>query len=281
MSPIRRVLTASALVAATVAFTTSIGAFPAIGDPTWAPAATATIHPGVETITGGAGQCTANFIFFNASDIFIGQAAHCAGTGAATDTNGCTAGTLPEGTTAVEIGGASQPGVMVYSSWVRMQAAGESDPDTCQFNDFALVRIHPADHDLVNPSVPFFGGPTGLATSTSTLQQVYSYGNSSLRLGLSPLSPKFGVSLGADSGGWNHPVYTLTPGIPGDSGSGFLDSEGNAFGVLATLQVLPYPAGNGVSDLALALDYTHTHSGPAAELEPGTEPFTPRPVPIG
>jgi hypothetical protein len=43
-----------------------------------------------------------------------------------------------------------------------MQARGESDPDTCQFNDLALIRIDPADVGKVNPSVPGFGGPTGV-----------------------------------------------------------------------------------------------------------------------
>ncbi len=63
----------------------------------WAPAASAPIHPGVNTETGGA-SCTSNFIFTQGSDVYIGQAAHCSGTGAATDTNGCTAGSLPIGT---------------------------------------------------------------------------------------------------------------------------------------------------------------------------------------
>src|SRR5689334_685818 len=53
----------------------------------WAPAATAAIHPGVMMYTDGA-QCTANFVFTDtAGDVFVGYAAHCAGTGAATDTN--------------------------------------------------------------------------------------------------------------------------------------------------------------------------------------------------
>ena len=33
---------------------------------------------------------------------------------------------------------------MVYNSWITMQALGETDPDTCAFNDFALVRLDPA-----------------------------------------------------------------------------------------------------------------------------------------
>ena len=48
--------------------------------------------------TDGA-QCTANFVFTDgAGNIYVGYAAHCAGTGAATDTNGCDAGSLPLGT---------------------------------------------------------------------------------------------------------------------------------------------------------------------------------------
>ena len=71
--------------------------------PTWAPAATAAIHPGVQTETAGA-QCTANFIFTDASNVYIGQAAHCSGTGGNTETNGCTSASLPIGTP-VTVGG--------------------------------------------------------------------------------------------------------------------------------------------------------------------------------
>src|SRR5215210_752259 len=124
--------------------------------PTWAPASSATVHPGVMTYTEGA-QCTSNFVFSDAADIYIGQAAHCSGTGAATDTNGCDAGSLPLGTS-VEVRGASRPGTLVYSSWIAMQSKGETDADTCDYNDFALVRLDPADHPTVNPSIPRWGG---------------------------------------------------------------------------------------------------------------------------
>jgi hypothetical protein len=40
--------------------------------------------------------------------------------------------------------------------------------------------------------------------------------------------------VGDDGNGWSHTVYTVTPGIPGDSGSAFLDASGNALGVLST-----------------------------------------------
>src|ERR671936_1592423 len=124
----------------------------------WAPADTATIHPGVQVFTQGA-QCTANFVFSDGSNVYLGQAAHCSGTGGNTETDGCTSGTLPVGTP-VEITGASRPGTMVYNSWATMQALGEKDADTCAFNDLALVQVDPADVGKVNPSVPGFGGPT-------------------------------------------------------------------------------------------------------------------------
>ena len=256
----------------------------------WPAAADATIRPGAETITEGSGQCTANFVFTSTAvddtgveqltGVFIGQAAHCAGTGGSTGTNGCIEESLPLGT-AVEVEGAEQPGELIYSSWITMQQVGESDDDACQYNDFALIALDPADWDNVNPTVPFWGGPQGLNTrGTDFGEDVYSYGNSGLRFGIDQLKPKKGYSMGDCCQGWTHDVYTVTPGIFGDSGSGFLDADGNAFGVLSTLQALPYPGGNGVSDLARALEYMHTHGGPAATLEPGTEPFTPRLLPV-
>ena len=48
---------------------------------------------------------------------------------------------------------------MVYNSWLTMQAKGETDPDTCQYNDLALVKLDPADVANVNPSIPDFGRP--------------------------------------------------------------------------------------------------------------------------
>jgi hypothetical protein len=243
--------------------------------PTWAPAATAPIHPGVQTFTAG-GQCTANFIFFDASNtVYIGQAAHCSGTGGNTATNGCTSGSLPIGTQ-VQVTGASQPGVMVYNSWLTMQGLGEADANTCQFNDLALIKLNPADFAKVNPSIPFWGGPNGIDTNgTVQGENVYSYGNSELRGGVSQLSPKQGVSLGDSGGGWSHDVYTASPGIPGDSGSAFLNSTGAALGVLSTVQIAPLAGSNGVGDVSREINYMNAHSSLGAQLALGTQPFNP------
>ena len=130
----------------------------------WAPAGRAGLHPGVVTETAGGGTCTANFVFTQGDRVFLGQAAHCAGTGEATETDGCSSATGPLGTEVAIHGsdGRDRTGGMVYSSWVAMQADGETDPDACAYNDFALVELSSGDAADVNPSMPFFGGPTGV-----------------------------------------------------------------------------------------------------------------------
>lgn len=239
----------------------------------WAPAGTATVHPGVQVFTEGA-QCTSNFVFEEGSTVYLGQAAHCSGTGGQTETDGCTSGSLPLGTP-VEVTGASKPGTLAYNSWLAMQAAGEKDPDTCAYNDLALIRLDPADVGKVNPSVPGFGGPTGVGDVGGLGSTVYSYGNSELRGGVTKLSPKQGVVIENEGGGWSHIVSTLTPGIPGDSGSDFMNESGQAIGILSTLQIAPLAGTNGVGDLSRELAYARAHGFPELQLVPGTEPFNP------
>ena len=239
----------------------------------WAPAGTAKVHPGVQTFTEGA-QCTSNFVFQEGSTVFIGQAAHCSGTGGQTETDGCTSGSLPIGTP-VEVSGASKKGTLAYNSWLTMQAAGEKDPDTCAYNDLALVKLDPADVGSVNPSVPGYGGPTGVGTVGDLGSTVFSYGNSELRLGSSKLSPKQGTLIQNEGEGWSHIVVTLTPGVPGDSGSGFMNEAGQAIGVLSTLQLAPLAGTNGVGDIGKELAYARAHGFPNLQLVPGTQAFKP------
>lgn len=227
----------------------------------------AQITPGVMTESSG-GQCTANFIFTDGSNTLVGSAAHCVARGAATDTNGCLVESLPLGTQ-VQVGGATQPATLVYSSWAAMRAANENpDSEMCEFNDFALYRLSAADAGRVDSTVPIIGGPTGVGTA-GTLTTVKSYQNSSLRLGVAVLSPKFGTVLLRSPEGWNYTVYTLTPGIPGDSGSGYMTTAGAAFGVLSTLAVAPFPLSNGVADLGKAMAYARAHGVPGLQLVRG------------
>jgi hypothetical protein len=233
-------------------------------------------------------QCTGNFVFTDRRGrVYVGYAAHCAGTGAATDTNGCRTGSVPLGTrvrfaadgTALDAGTTVGHGRLVYSSWRTMRRLGTRSAAACAYNDFALFRVGRASVRKVNPSVPFWGGPAGLASrGTAAGDRVYSYGNSSLRGGLTALAPKTGVSLGDTSGHWTRSVYTATPGVPGDSGSGFLDASGRALGVLSTVEFAPLAASNGVGDLAHELAFARRHAGIAGlRLVAGTERFDPVP----
>jgi hypothetical protein len=255
----------------------------------YAPADTARIHPGTMMYTDGA-QCTANFVYTDASaNTYVGYAAHCAGLGEATDTDGCRAASLPLGTKVSFVEGGSLvdggtqvgTGTLAYSSWLTEKELGTSDANTCAYNDLALVRVSAADVAKVNPSIPFWGGPTGIDTDgTAAGDALYTYGTSSLRAGVAALSPHRGVSLGDDpaDGGWSHPLYSVTPGVPGDSGSAFLSEDGKAVGTLSTIGLAPLPASNNIGDLAHELAFAQRHSGiTGLALVPGTEAFAPLP----
>lgn len=285
----RRISGAVAVAASAVLGTALATATPATADAAaaWAPADSATITPGVQMYTEGA-QCTGNFVFTDgAGAVYVGYAAHCAGLGEATDTDGCQAASLPlgtrvtfnEGGSLVSEGTQLGAGTLAYSSWLTEKQLGTTDPNTCAYNDFALVKVDAADVAKVNPSIPFWGGPTGIDTDgTAAGDRVYSYGNSSLRGGLTVLSPKTGISLGdnAADDGWSHPLYTVTPGIPGDSGSAFVSADGKAIGTLSTLGLAPLPLSNNIGDLAKELAFAQQHSGISGlQLVNGTEPFSP------
>jgi hypothetical protein len=275
------VTASAALAGATIASTPTA----ATSAPTWAPATTAKIHPGTMMYTAGA-QCTANFVYTDtAGNVYVGYAAHCAGKGSSTDTNGCSTASVPLGTKVdfTNDGNLASEGTIVghgtlaYSSWITEHRLGTTNANACAYNDLALVKVNAVDRAKVNPSVPFWGGPTGIDTNgTAAGDQVFTYGNSSLRAGASPLSPHTGISLGDDAadGGWSHPLYTVSPGIPGDSGSGFMTAGGKAIGVLSTLGLAPLPASNNIGDLAKELAFAQAHSGIAGlRLVNGTVPF--------
>jgi hypothetical protein len=254
----------------------------------WAPTDSAQIHPGSQAYTGDS-QCTTNFVFTDDNkNVYIGLAAHCASTGAEKDTNGCTSASRPLGTTVTfHRGGPPGPrddtvgsGELVYSSWISMRYNQERDADVCAYNDFALVRIKPEDAAKVNPTVPYWGGPIGINTNgTNQGDTVHSYGNSRLRFGAAPLSPQTGTANAANpaADGWSHSLTSPTPGIPGDSGSAYIDSTGNALGTLSTFG-LTIPIINNIGDLAHELAYAQTHSGIGGiKLVLGTTPFNPNP----
>ena len=135
--------------------------------PSWAPADTAQIHPGTMMYTDGA-QCTANFVYTDcAGNVYVGYAAHCAGKGEATDTNGCDADSVPLGTkvTFTNDGNLASEGTTVgtgtlaYSSWITENQLGTTDANTCAYNDLALVKVRRRRRLQGEPLGPVLGRP--------------------------------------------------------------------------------------------------------------------------
>lgn len=245
----------------------------------WAPARQASITPGVRTETAGA-LCTANFVFADAAGrVYIGQAAHCdrvEGKDPGSAPSGCKYESHPLGT-ATSFPAAGVRGELAYSSYLAMQARRETDPQACRENDFALIRLPESALGKVNPSMPLFGGPTGLnTTGVRPGGTVLGWGDSPTRADVAALQPKQEVAVQDIDDGWAHLVYTTNPGIPGDSGGPALDADGAALGSLSSIDTAHAPLSDNLADIARCLAYAQQHSGiEGLHLVAGTEAFQP------
>ncbi|WP_310962387.1 trypsin-like peptidase domain-containing protein [Nocardioides terrisoli] len=238
------------------------------------------IQPGVQMIIAGA-QCTANFVYRQKGHpkrVYVGMAAHCAGKGSDSDTNGCTTPSYPLGTRVQFVTGANLlsggtqvgTGRLAYSSWIAMHRAHTRAAGACGYNDLALVRVDRKYLSRVSPSVPGMGGPVRLARQFPAVgAPVYSLGSSSLR---GSTQAKSGTVQSRST--WTMTVRTGSPGVPGDSGSGFLDRRGGAIGVLSTLDIFPNTGSNGVGSLYQEVRFARSHGMAGLRLATG-RPFTP------
>ncbi|WP_224392018.1 serine protease [Pseudonocardia sp. ICBG1293] len=297
-------IAAAAGLALTAALTAPVAAGTAVAAQPDPQAQAGAIGPGVQVatpVTGGAELCTANFLYTPAAGqdgrrdepggrgaehqsapsgaLYLGAAAHCmAGEDAMSSVDGCREPVMPEG---IEVGirgrdGRNYTGRVAYNSWAVMQDRGETDPQLCLYNDLSLIELSPAAAAVADPTVPGFGGPTGLDTDgTEQGEKVYSFQPN--QLVATPY--KQGLSLGQPEGPRTHVVLTTPPGVPGDSGSGYLDARGRAFGLLSSL-MLPTNT-NGVTDIARALAYAERYGEVGAlEVVPGRVPFSPGVLPL-
>ena len=216
-------------------------------------------------------QCTGNFVFTDARDrVYVGYAAHCAGRGEATDTNGCQTRSVPLGTpvtlrrrAAVATPGTTVGrGTLAYSSWIDMRRRGTQRRPGLRLQRLRAgagrVRVGPASQ----PLGAVLGRPDqarpGLARGRRPDLHLRQLQAARRRRAAGPQDRGLARPVRR---GLAHDVYTVTPGIPGDSGSGFLDAQGRAFGVLSTVAAAPLPASNGLGDLYRELRYAQKHSG--------------------
>ena len=151
-------------------------------------------------------------------------------------------------------------------------------PDTCAYNDFALVQVDAADsrrstrasRSGADRSGSTRTAPPSATRSTPTATPACAPASRSSRPSRAPASAPTAVA--------GPPVYTVTPGIPGDSGSAFLDSAG-----AGARHPVDGPAGPGRGfqrrrrrEPELATPGTYGgFAGLALAL--GTEPFSPSP----
>ncbi|HET7530522.1 MAG TPA: trypsin-like peptidase domain-containing protein, partial [Mycobacteriales bacterium] len=239
----------------------------------WARPAAAIVAPSMMLYTKGA-QCTANFVYVDrAGRVYIGQAAHCSSRGGQTDTNGCTTRSWPLGTVVRNENG-RRIGTLAYNSWIAMRRAHEKRANVCAANDLALVRVDRSLLRRTSPTVPGLGGPVGLNTrGVARGTQVYAVGNSSLLFGAGSLVAQTGVVEKAVYGGWAWFVAMARPGVPGDSGSGYLDSRGRALGQLSTIAVGTDGAGNTIGNLSKEITYARYHGVRGLSVAHGTTRF--------
>jgi hypothetical protein len=167
------------------------------------------IRPGAWIISPSG--CTTNFVFGSRRNYFIGTAGHCARVGQ-------------------QVTIVAAPGVLMnIGRTVKSVNRGVG-------NDFALIDVRPAMEQHVNPSMTYFGGPTG--TGTPRPGDVVEHAGHGLVIGTGG-TPRAGVVVYHGSGDRNRGRAFAWVGAssPGDSGSAVRKANGAAVGNLTHLVV--------------------------------------------
>jgi len=173
------------------------------------------IRPGAWIIAPSG--CTTNFVFGSASDYYIGTAGHCANVGD-------------------EVTLIAAPGVLMnIGKTVKSVDKGIG-------NDFALIDVRPSMEQYVNPSMTYFGGPTGAGSPQP--QDVVEHAGHGLVIGTGG-TPRAGVVVYRGKGEGGDAFAWVGAASPGDSGSAVPLANGKAAGDLTHLVVGgPYVPGN-------------------------------------
>lgn len=234
-------------------------------DQGWPPADEARIRPGVNV---GLGRCTANFVFRSPDNttLYIGTSAHCL--------TGSTIGDR------FAIAGIPAAGRLVYCSWGTIETGErsgcpevENEQEERWDDDFALLAVRPDLRDEVHPAVRHWGGPTALAGPIAQGDRVLVPGNSSLRSHAPDTLDRQRGHVAEHRQRFTY-VNLLAPSIPGDSGSPALTADGEALGVVRTLEAcgVDHPqrpahrSTTGVTNLDAALATLQEHTELSVEL---------------
>lgn len=184
---------------------------------------------------GSTAGCTANFVWEDSGSYYLGAAGHCFLGNAATGDNTSSSGEDLSNVT-VRVGIDFTFGGLTALSGLRgttyelgnvVYARQASDDGTGVGHDFGLVEIPDAaiNEGIVDPSLPQFGGPTGVVQSGALPagEPMCQYGNGVGNGEVFATKGRRGASLGAqgDYKSW----YAAIRGSPGDSGSAILGAD--------------------------------------------------------
>ena len=173
------------------------------------------IHPGLWLLTVlDQGYlyawCTANFVFQKSGVYGLGTAGHCAGKDGISPNGIVTAFVVPPPTSG------KLPGLYAIGQFVLSHNNGIGD-------DFAMISIYPQYNSWVRPTMPVWGGPSGVYRST-TPNVVNWVGNGA---GVGP----GGTARSGVAPFWYANSYAwYGPGFEGDSGSGVVATVDTATG---------------------------------------------------
>lgn len=185
---------------------------------------------------GTTAGCTANFVWTDGSSYYLGAAGHCfLGNGAVGDNTSPNGDDLSNVTVRVGLddfifgGFAALNGLRgtTYELGDIVYARQANEDGTGVGHDFGLVEIpqDAFDKGIVDPTLPQFGGPTGVVDSGALPEgePICQYGNGVGNGEVFATKGRRGASLGAqgDYKSW----YAALRGSPGDSGSAILGAD--------------------------------------------------------
>lgn len=187
---------------------------------------------------GTTAGCTANFVWTDGSSYYLGAAGHCfLGNGAVGDNTSANGEDLSDVTVRVGVdftfGGLTALNGLrgtTYELGDVVYARQAADSGEQVGHDFGLVEIPQAalDQGVVDPTLPQFGGPTGVVESGALPEgePICQYGNGVGNGEVFATKGRRGASLGdlGDSKHW----YAALRGSPGDSGSAILGADPTA-----------------------------------------------------
>jgi hypothetical protein len=234
-------------------------------DLSWAPAATARIHPGV-TVTIADVTCKAGYVLTDGRRVFLTVPASCTGVSGGEMSDGCSEAQIPA-TLDADIQGAKYKGKVAYSSFVQMQLHGVTANNKCTYNSLSLVRLDRRDIKRTNPSLPIVGGPTGIARSATAFPDQLT-----VLLG----SPATAQATTTANNGWSHAMVVDGHVDRLAVGSPVLTDTGRALGMVTFIPPQGGPGETKVSDFYRLLRALRNQDGfEHVHLVKGTVDFKP------